>query len=119
VLFKLTSLPLPEDAGTICDSSIARVIVLRGAEGDSRWESMLAAAGRAEEERRPLPDLGHGAYALHLDPRAENEYPTAVVVVTTDSHTLAVSVRAAEGSAAAAAESEAIALLKLAAPRVE
>jgi hypothetical protein len=118
-LFKLTSLPLPDGAGTVCDSSIVRVLVLPGPDAGSRWEGMLTAAGRADEKRFSRPEVGEGAYALHLEPRAESESPTAVVVVTTDSYTLAVSVRAAEGRAAAAAEPEAIELLRFAEPRIQ
>jgi hypothetical protein len=117
MLFELTSLPLPDGPGTICDSGIARVIFLPGGDALSRWDGLMKGAGRAEEARFPLPDLD-GAYALHLEPRAENEYPTAIVVVSTDAYLLAVSVRAGEGEAAATAQRGAIELTKLAQQRV-
>jgi hypothetical protein len=119
LLFKLTSMPLPEGAGTLCDSSIVRVIFLPGENSGSRLDEMMKGAGRDQEQRFPVPDLGETAYALHLEPRVETEYPTALVVVTSLSYTLGISVRAKDGEAAATAEPQALELAKLAIARIE
>jgi hypothetical protein len=117
LLFQFTEAPLPDGPGTLCDSSIVRVILLPGENSAGRWDGFMKGAGRDQEQRFPVPGFGD-AYALHLDPRADNEYPTALVVVTSDSYTLAVSVRAKDGEAAASAELQALELTKRAIQRV-
>jgi hypothetical protein len=119
LLFKFSAMPLPDGPGTACDSSVVRVIFIPGENAASRWDVMMQGAGRAEEERFPITELGEGAYALRLEPRADNEYPTALVVVPLGTDLLGVSVRAEDGEAAAAAEPHAIALMKLAIPRAK
>jgi hypothetical protein len=118
-LFKLSSMPLPDGAGTACDSSIVRVIVLVGENAVRQLDDMMKSVGRDQEEHFPVADLGEAAYALHLEPRNENEYPTALVVVTSASYTLGVSVRAKDGEAAATAVPQAVELAKLALTRVD
>src|SRR5687767_12405480 len=61
-LFKLTSMPLPDGAGTLCDSSIVRVIFLPGENSASRLDEMMKGAGRDQEQRFPIADLGEEAY---------------------------------------------------------
>jgi hypothetical protein len=119
LLFKLTSMPLPDGAGTVCDSSIVRVIFLQGENSASRLNDILKSAGRDQDQRLPIADLGEEAYAIHLEPRADNEYPTALVIVTSASYTLGISVRAKDGEAAATAEPQALELAKLAIPRIQ
>jgi hypothetical protein len=41
LLFQLTSMPLPDGAGTLCDSNIVRVIVLSGENSEQVWEKMI------------------------------------------------------------------------------
>jgi hypothetical protein len=119
LLFTFTAMSLPDGPGTLCDSSIVRVIFLPGGDTGSRWDALMKGAGRGDEQRFPVAGLGDGVYALHLDSRAENEYPTALVVVPSGSYLLAVSVRAEDGEAAATAEPLAIELIKLAIPRIK
>lgn len=119
LLFKLTSMPLPDGAGTLCDSNVARVIVLSGDNSEGRWEDMMRGFGREPEERIPVPELGEKAYVVHLDPRKDNEYPTALIVVTSGSHTAAISVRAKEGEPAKSAQAQAIELAKIAISRLQ
>ena len=45
-LFKLTSMTLPDGAGTLCDSEIARVVVLFGENSASRLDDMMKEFGR-------------------------------------------------------------------------
>ena len=66
----------------------------------------------------PVNGLGDKAYAVHLEPRRENEYPTALVVVLSRSYTAAVSVRAKDGERAASVQAQATALAKIAISRV-
>ena len=118
LLFKLKAMPLPENAGTVCDSEIARVIILSGNNSETRWENMMREFGRENDERMPVTGLGDKAYAIHLEPRKENEYATALVVVLSESYTAAVSVRAKEGDGAESVLPQAIALAKIAISRV-
>jgi hypothetical protein len=118
LLFELRSAALPDGPGTLCDSDIVRVILLPGEDGAARWDGFMKGAGRDLDQRFPIAGLGEDAYALHLDPRADNEYPTALVIVTSAAYTLAVSVRAKNGDAAVTAEPHAIELTKLAIPRI-
>ena len=118
LLFELKSMPLPHNAGVLCDSEIARVIILSGNSSEARWEDMLRGFGRENDERMPVTGLGDKAYAIHLEPRKENEYPTALVVVLSRSYTAAVSVRAKEGERAESVRAQAIALAKIAISRV-
>jgi 3-deoxy-D-manno-octulosonic-acid transferase len=60
-----------------------------------------------------VSSLGDHAYVLHLAPRNEREYPTALVVVTSGTNTAAISVRAKEGQTAESAQPEAVELAKL------
>ena len=113
LLFQLTSMPLSDGAGTLCDSNIVRVIVLSGENSEQVWEKMIKDVGREAEERSPVSSLGEHAYVLHLAPRNEREYPTALVVVTSGTNTAAISVRAKEGQSAESAQSAAVELAEI------
>lgn len=113
LLFKLTSVPLPNGAGTVCDSNIVRVIVLAGENSEQALKKMIKDFGREGEERFPVSDLGDRAYALHLKPRTEHERPTALVAVTSGVTTAAISVRAEEGQLAESAQPAAVELAKI------
>ncbi len=119
LLFELTTAELTDGPGTMCDSDIVRVILLRGEDAATRWDGYMRGAGRDEERRIPVTGLGDDTYALHLDPRAESEYATALMVVTSASYILAVSVRAKDGEVAASAESQALKLTKRAISKVQ
>ena len=118
LLFKLRSMPLP-DGGVVCDSNIARVVVLSGENSEGRLADMMKGAGREQTEQVPLTGLGQSAYALNLDPRAENEYATALVVATSGQYTAAVSIRAKPGEPAASAQPQAIELAKIVVSRLQ
>jgi hypothetical protein len=118
LLFELTSAPMPDGPGNFCDSGIVRVMLLTGDEAGTRWDGFLKGARRDKEQRFPVGDLGGDAYALRLDPRTDNEYPTALIVVTSASYLLAVSVRAENGEAAATVEPQALELTKRAIAQV-
>jgi hypothetical protein len=113
LLFHLTSTPLPDGAGTMCDSNIVRVVVLTGANSSAALDRMIKDFGRAGEERNPLAELGDQAFALHLEPRKENDRPTALVAVSAKAATAAISVRAEDGQSAASAQPQAVALAKI------
>ena len=112
-LFQLTSMPLPDEAGPLLDSGIARCIVFSGENSERLWENMFQQSGRTNLDRIPILDFGDKSYALHLEPRNEHEYPTALIVVTRGPDTAVISVRAMEGEPANAAQPQAIELAKL------
>lgn len=60
-----------------------------------------------------MSSLGEHAYVLHLTPRNEREYPTALVVVTSGTNTAAISVRAKEGQSAESAQPAAVELAEI------
>jgi hypothetical protein len=119
LLFQLTSMPLPDGAGTLCDSNIVRVIVLSGENSEQVWEKMIKDAGREAEEPSSVSSLGDHAYVLHLAPRNEREYPTALVVATSGTNTVAISVRAKEGQSAESAQPAAVELAKIVISKLE
>jgi hypothetical protein len=80
---------------------------------------MMKGAGREQTERVPLTGVGQSAYALNLDPRAENEYATTLVVATSGQYTAAVSVRATPGEPAESAQPQAIELAKIVVSRLQ
>ena len=99
--------------------NIVRVIVFSGENSENRWENMIKGYGRAQEKRIPLRGLGEKAYAIHLEPRGENEYPTALIVVTSKLYTAAVSVRAKDGEAAETAQPQATELARVVISRIK
>jgi hypothetical protein len=115
---KLNAMQMPDGSGIVCESPIVTVLVLLGEDSESRWEELLQGAGRAETPRLPVEGLGDNAYALHFEPRTEYEYPTAAVVVTSESFTLGVSVEAEEGKAAETVHAQAVELAGIALSRV-
>jgi len=119
LLFELTSISLPGGAGTLCDSDIARVVVFSGEDSEKLWENMLEQSGRGALDRIPVSEFGDNAYALHLEPRSEHEYPTALIVVNRGQHTAVVSVRAVEGESAKSAQPQAIELTKVVMAKLE
>jgi hypothetical protein len=74
------------EIAAMLNSSIVRVVVLTGENSKQAWEKMIKDFGREDEERFPVSDLGDHAYALHLKPRTEHDYPTALVAVTSGFH---------------------------------
>jgi hypothetical protein len=95
-------------AGALCDSDVVWVIVFSGENSKALWEELIKNSGRGEEERHPVSDLGDQAYALYPKPRNENEYPTAIIVVTIGQHTAAVSVRAQQNRPAESVQPQAV-----------
>ena len=113
LLFKLTSMPLPNGIATVCDSDIVRVVVFSGENSEKHWEDMLKGFGREGQERIAISGLGDKAYALHLKPRTEHEYPTAITAVTIGAQLAVLSVRAKKGEPAESAQPQATELTKI------
>ncbi len=113
VLTGLTAMQLPNGAGILCDSNIARAIVFSGAKSEERWEDLLKGQGRETEERYPVPELGDRAYAVYPTPRNEYEYPTAIVVAPSERHTVVLSVRAPQGQSGQSVRPQAVELTNL------
>ena len=89
-----------DQGGWICNVGIGELKVYSGPKSWESWESTLKGFKKDKEPRTPAGGFGERAYFLY--PKPDNKYQgnVAFLVVTSGSHTLALSLDAPEGKPA-------------------